>query len=91
MGSICTKIALVTIERTHFIQSQNRQIYKTYIKRTNISKTSPWKAHFPITPSFWERKMLLIKKELVSQAYSELGTPFCSLDTSFTHIIATFM
>lgn len=66
MGSICTRAALVTIERTYFIQPQNRQIHKTYTERNNTSKTSPRKAHIPIAPSVWERKMSLIKKELKS-------------------------
>lgn len=38
MGSVCTKVAPVTTERTYFIQPQNIQICKTDIKRKFIKR-----------------------------------------------------
>lgn len=63
MDSICTRVTLVTIEMTHFIQPQNIQIHKTYINRNNTSKTSPWKAHIPTPLSLGERKNVTNQKK----------------------------
>lgn len=74
----------MTVERTYFIQPQNIHIRRTDIKRNNASKTPPWKSHIPIPTSIGRGKCHNKKRTKVSMAYSEVGTPVCSLNTTFT-------